>query len=84
METCHNAGTSGDHMVKQFVRSLKGNAFEWYTELESDSIDSWAQLEGEFLNCFFSTRHTVSMVELTSAKKCHEEPAQTSTNGGES
>ncbi|KAL0287677.1 UNVERIFIED_CONTAM: hypothetical protein Scaly_2757200 [Sesamum calycinum] len=27
IETCNNAGTYGDHLVKQFVRSLKGNAF---------------------------------------------------------
>ena len=26
---------------KQFVRSLKGNAFDWYIDLEPESIDSW-------------------------------------------
>ncbi|KAK4394411.1 hypothetical protein Sango_1911900 [Sesamum angolense] len=31
VETCNNAGTYGDHLVKQFVRSLKGNAFDWAT-----------------------------------------------------
>ncbi|KAL6184714.1 hypothetical protein ACLB2K_046114 [Fragaria x ananassa] len=41
IETCNNAGTEGDHLVKQFVRSLKGNAFEWYTDLEPESINSW-------------------------------------------
>ncbi|KAL0394747.1 UNVERIFIED_CONTAM: hypothetical protein Slati_4440900 [Sesamum latifolium] len=35
IETCNNAGTYGDHLVKQFVRSLKGNAFDWYTDLEA-------------------------------------------------
>ncbi|KAK4385666.1 hypothetical protein Sango_2690600 [Sesamum angolense] len=34
IETCNNAGTYGDHLAKQFVRSLKGNAFVWYTDLE--------------------------------------------------
>ncbi|KAF2296998.1 hypothetical protein GH714_014335 [Hevea brasiliensis] len=28
VETCNNAGTEGDLMAKQFVRSLKGNAFD--------------------------------------------------------
>ncbi|GAA0170980.1 hypothetical protein LIER_25125 [Lithospermum erythrorhizon] len=74
IETSNNAGTHGDHMVNQFIRLLKGNAFEWYTELEPDSIDSCAQLEDEFLNHFFSTRRTVIMMELTSAKKRQEEP----------
>ncbi|KAL0301842.1 UNVERIFIED_CONTAM: hypothetical protein Sradi_6461000 [Sesamum radiatum] len=41
IETCNNVGTDGDHPVKQFVRSLKGNAFDWYTDLEASSIDSW-------------------------------------------
>lgn len=40
VETCKNAGTQGSLLVKQFVRSLKGNAFDWYTDLEPESIDS--------------------------------------------
>ncbi|KAM2061592.1 hypothetical protein ACFX1T_046630 [Malus domestica] len=28
VETCNNAGTEGDYLAKQFIRSLKGNAFE--------------------------------------------------------
>uniref|UniRef100_A0A6N2MGP5 Retrotransposon gag domain-containing protein n=1 Tax=Salix viminalis TaxID=40686 RepID=A0A6N2MGP5_SALVM len=74
VETCNNAGTNGDLMVKQFVRSLKGNAFDWYTDLESCSIDTWEQLEREFLNRFYSTRRVVSMIELTNARQWKEEP----------
>ena len=74
VETCNNAGTEGDHIAKQFVRSLKGNAFEWYTDLEPESIDNWKQLEKEFLNRFYSTRRTVSMLELTSTKQWRDEP----------
>ncbi|KAM1120728.1 hypothetical protein EV1_002394 [Malus domestica] len=40
VETCNNAGTEGDYLAKQFVRSLKGNAFEWYTELEPKSLNN--------------------------------------------
>ncbi|GAA0159808.1 hypothetical protein LIER_16506 [Lithospermum erythrorhizon] len=68
VETCNNPGTNGDYLVKQFVRSLKGNAFDWFTELEPGSIDSWTQLEDKFHNLFYSTRRTVSMIELTNAK----------------
>ncbi|KAH6782090.1 hypothetical protein C2S51_007383 [Perilla frutescens var. frutescens] len=74
VETCNNAGTFGDYLVKQFVRSLKGNAFDWYTDLEPNWIDSWGQLENEFLNRFYSTRRTVSMVELTNTRQWEEEP----------
>ncbi|KAM2913993.1 hypothetical protein COP2_044574 [Malus domestica] len=73
VETCNNAGTEWDYLAKQFVRSLKGNAFEWYTDLEPESINSWKQLEREFLNCFYSTRRTVSMLELTSTKQWKDE-----------
>ncbi|KAL0406144.1 UNVERIFIED_CONTAM: hypothetical protein Slati_3928300 [Sesamum latifolium] len=45
VETCNNAGAYGDHLVKQFVRSLKGNTFDRYTELEAGSIYGWEQLE---------------------------------------
>ncbi|KAL4596013.1 hypothetical protein ACB092_12G133300 [Castanea dentata] len=55
VETCENAGTHGGLFVKQFVRSLKGNAFDWSTDLEPESINSWEQLEREFLNRFYST-----------------------------
>ncbi|KAA0042440.1 ty3-gypsy retrotransposon protein [Cucumis melo var. makuwa] len=40
VETCENAGSRGDQLVRQFIQSLKGNAFEWYTDLEPEVIDS--------------------------------------------
>ncbi|XP_009762358.1 uncharacterized protein [Nicotiana sylvestris] len=74
VETCSNVGTHGDLLVKQFIRSLKGNIFDWYIYLEPESIDSWEQLEKEFLNRFYSTRRTVSMIELTGTKQRKDEP----------
>ncbi|KAM2134381.1 hypothetical protein ACFX1R_004398 [Malus domestica] len=74
VETCNNAGTEGDYLAKQFVRSLKGNAFEWYTDLEPESINNCEQLEREFLNRFYSTRRTVSMLKLTNTKQWKDEP----------
>ncbi|KAL0309078.1 UNVERIFIED_CONTAM: hypothetical protein Sradi_5850100 [Sesamum radiatum] len=69
IETCNNAGTYGDNLVKQFIRSLKGNAFDWYTDLEVGSIDRREQLEQEFLNRFYSTRQTVNMFELINSHR---------------
>ncbi|KAA0061113.1 ty3-gypsy retrotransposon protein [Cucumis melo var. makuwa] len=70
-ETCENAGSRGDQLVRQFVQSLKGNAFEWYTDLEPEVIDSWEQLEKEFLNRFYSTRRTVNrLIELSAVEMC--------------
>ncbi|KAA0061141.1 ty3-gypsy retrotransposon protein [Cucumis melo var. makuwa] len=73
VETCKNAGSRGDQLVRQFVRSLKGNAFEWYTDLEPEVIDSWEQLKIEFLNRFYSTRRVV-MMELTNIEQRKREP----------
>ncbi|XP_012834010.1 PREDICTED: uncharacterized protein LOC105954874 [Erythranthe guttata] len=74
VETCNDAGTYGDHLVKQFVRSLKDNAFDWYIDLGANSIDSWKHLEEEFLNRFYSTRRTVIMIELTNSRQWKKEP----------
>ena len=41
IETCNNASTSSDLLVKQFVRTLKGIVFDWCTDLLPESIDSW-------------------------------------------
>ncbi|KAL0396317.1 UNVERIFIED_CONTAM: hypothetical protein Scaly_0080100 [Sesamum calycinum] len=41
VEMCNNLRTDDDHLVKQFVQSLKGNAFDWHTDLDADLIDGW-------------------------------------------
>ncbi|KAH7859382.1 hypothetical protein Vadar_000384 [Vaccinium darrowii] len=74
VETCNNVGTNGDLLVKQFVRTLNCNAFDWYCDLEPGMLDTWEQLEQECLNRFYSTRCTVSMVELTNACQWKDEP----------
>ncbi|GAA0155679.1 hypothetical protein LIER_13357 [Lithospermum erythrorhizon] len=74
VETCNNVGTNRNHMIKQFVLSLKGNAFEWYIELEPATINSWTHLECEFLARFFITQRTVSMIKLTNARQRIDEP----------
>ncbi|KAL0462206.1 UNVERIFIED_CONTAM: hypothetical protein Slati_0108200 [Sesamum latifolium] len=64
VETCNNAGTDEDLLVKEFVLSLKDVAFDWYINLEANSIDSWDDLRNKFFNRFYSARRTVSMIEL--------------------
>jgi len=73
VETCNNAGAYDDLLVKQFVRSLKGLAFDWYADLASASIDSWEQMQNEFLNRFYSSRRIVSISELVNTKQFDEE-----------
>ncbi|KAK3043384.1 hypothetical protein RJ639_002686 [Escallonia herrerae] len=73
IETCNDARTEGDLLLKQFVQSLKGNAFDWYTDLELESLDFWEEMEQEFQNCFYSTRRSTGMMELTNTKQQKEE-----------
>ena len=73
VETCNNAGIDGDLLVKQFVHSLQGNAFYWYIDLARECIDSCDQIECEFLNRFFGTLRTISMMELTNTKQWKDE-----------
>ena len=56
IENCENTGPQGGLLVKQFVCSLKENAFDWYIDLESELIESWKQLEKEFLEQFYSIK----------------------------
>ena len=44
-ETCNAVGTYDDYLVKEFFQSLRANAFDWYINLEPNSIDSWERLE---------------------------------------
>ncbi|XP_021727461.1 uncharacterized protein LOC110694603 [Chenopodium quinoa] len=74
IETCNNAGTAGDLLVKQFVRSLKGIAFDWYTDLPRESIDSWDDMEEEFKKRFYCTRRIVSMTQLTKTEQWEDGP----------
>ncbi|RVX05212.1 Retrovirus-related Pol polyprotein from transposon RE1 [Vitis vinifera] len=46
----HHIRIDGDLLVKQFIRYLRGNAFDWYIDLAPECIDSWDQMEHEFLN----------------------------------
>jgi len=40
IKTFNDAGTNDDLMVKQFVKKLKGIAFDWYTDLELEPISN--------------------------------------------
>ena len=40
IETCNNVSTDGELLIKRFMCTLRGNTFNWYTDLEPNSIDS--------------------------------------------
>jgi len=74
IEMCSNDGIEGDWLGKQFICTLKRIAFDRYTDMEPESIDSWEQIEQEFLNQFHSTQCVISMTELTNTKQWKDGP----------
>ena len=48
IEIGNNTGTDHELMVKQFVRTLKGIAFDWYIDLELVSINRWGKWSKSF------------------------------------
>jgi len=48
-ETCNNVDSGGDLLMKQFVRTLKGIAFDSYADLLAEFIDSWSRWGKNFL-----------------------------------
>jgi len=61
-------------LVRQFVQSLKGSAFTWYTQLPPGSILTWDDMQKAFLAQFVSSKRKVSIMDL----------AQTTQKPGES
>ncbi|KAL0435026.1 UNVERIFIED_CONTAM: hypothetical protein Sradi_0210500 [Sesamum radiatum] len=74
VEICNNAGTDGDLLVKQFVLYLKDAAFDWYIDIEANSIDSWDDLQNKFFSHFYNARCIVSMTELANQHPEKDEP----------
>ncbi|KAL0405449.1 UNVERIFIED_CONTAM: hypothetical protein Slati_3858800 [Sesamum latifolium] len=73
VETCNNAETDGDLLAKHFILSLKDAAFDWYIDIEANSIGSWDDLQNKFFSRFYSARRTVSMIELANQHQGKDE-----------
>ena len=60
-DTAHNSAL----LLRQFVQTLSGPAFTWYSKLAPGSVTSWEQMQEAFLERFYSTQRTVGITELT-------------------
>ena len=54
--------------------NIEGFSLWLYIDLELEFINSWEQMEQEFLDRVYSTQYTVSMTKLTNTKQCKGEP----------
>jgi hypothetical protein len=47
-------GITNVHKIRMFPLSLTGAAFNWFTSLPPNSIDSWVSLEQKFHDYFYN------------------------------
>jgi len=60
-------------MVRLFIGTLKGVAFDWFRSLPPGSINSWIDLETQFLSHFYEDDTEVTMDKLLSTVQRKEE-----------
>ena len=56
-------------LIRQFVQSLNGSAFTWYTQLKLGSIHTRDGLQSVFLAQFGSSKRKVSIIDLCDARQ---------------
>jgi hypothetical protein len=50
----NDVGITDVHKIRMFLLSLTGVAFNWFTSLPPNSIDSWVRLEQKFHDYFYN------------------------------
>lgn len=72
---CNGTMRNGLLLLWQFVLSLKGPTFDWYTKLPVSSVHDWSTMKGLFLHHFYNTRCIISLKELSLMKRKENEKA---------
>jgi hypothetical protein len=71
--TGDDAKTTYEHKIWMFPLSLTGPAFNWFTSLPPNSIDSWVSLEQKFHDYFYTGEVELSLSNLTSLRQKYTE-----------
>ena len=75
LAACQDTAQNGALLLRQFVQTLFGPAFTWYSKLPPSSIKTWEQMQDAFLERFYSTQRTVGITELTQTEQGMNEKA---------
>lgn len=77
LATCQDTALSGPLLLRQFVQTLSGPAFTWYSKLAPASITTWEQMQEAFLQrfYFYSTKIRFGIKELTQTELLYHERA---------
>jgi hypothetical protein len=63
------------HKVRLFLPSLTGMAFNWFTSLPPNSVDTWASLEQKFHDYFYNGEVELRLSDLTAVRQKYNEMA---------
>ena len=75
LAACQDTAHNGALLLRQFVQTLSGPAFTWYSKLAPSSIKTWEQMQSAFLERFYSTQRIVGITELTQTEQGMNEKA---------
>uniref|UniRef100_J3MFE1 Retrotransposon gag domain-containing protein n=1 Tax=Oryza brachyantha TaxID=4533 RepID=J3MFE1_ORYBR len=75
LAACQDTANNGALLLRQFVQTLSGLAFTWYSKLAPGSIKTWEQMQDSFLERFYSMQRTVGIMELTQTEQRGNEKA---------
>ena len=70
---CGEAANTDALRVRLFSLSLSGSAFAWFTSLPANSIITWADLEKQFHQFFYSGIYEMKLTDLTSLRQKNDE-----------
>jgi len=75
LAACQDTAHNGALLLRQFVQTLSGPAFTWYSKLAPGSVRTWEQMQDAFLERFYSTQRMVGITELTQTMQRPNEKA---------
>ena len=67
LSRCGETSQNGAFCLGQFVQSLEGDAFVWYSKLPPGLISDWDSLVARFHKHFYSTHRSVGVTEGSQA-----------------
>jgi hypothetical protein len=69
----NDVGIMDVHKIRMFLLSLTGAAFNWFTSLPPNLIDSWVSLEQKFHDYFYNGEVELRSSDLTSLREKYTE-----------
>jgi hypothetical protein len=70
----NDVGITDVHKIRMFPLPLTGAAFNWFTSLPPNSIDSWVSLEQKFHAYFYNREVELRLSDLMSLRQKHTKP----------